>query len=223
MADYTSIAHRQATLIRKALQGSIFIAPYTANAVTSITTGASAGIAPLPTGYSDVGMVDKKNAPTWASKVSTQEIIAWGDVYPARTDITAIQGSLKFTMLETNKNTLQLYLGIDLTSVPLDNTTKELIVNQPARPAPIPYRVLGIFQDGVGSNAIYVGRFYPRAFVTDITDQKWDDDADALVWDVTITPQNDPVLGTPVVHYFGGPGWQSLLAQTGFNTNPGGS
>lgn len=223
MADYTSIAHRQATLIRKALQGSIFIAPYTAAAITAITTGAAGDIKPLPTGYTDAGMVDKKNAPTWANKVTSQEVLAWGDVYAARRDITQVQGSLKFSMLETNKTSLQLYLGTDLTSVPLDNTTKELIVQQPARPQPIPYRVLGIFQDGAGANAIYVGRFYPRAFVTDITDQKWDDDADPLVWDVTLTPQNDPVLGTPVVHFFGGPGWQSLLAQTGFNTNPGGS
>lgn len=223
MADYTSIAHRQATLIRKALQGSIFIAPYSATAITAITTGAAGDIKPLPTGYTDAGMVDKKNAPTWANKVTSQEVLAWGDVYAARRDITQVQGSLKFSMLETNKTSLQMYLGIDLTSVPLDATTKELIVSQPARPQPIPYRVLGIFQDGAGANAVYVGRFYPRAFVTDITDQKWDDDADPLVWDVTVTPQNDPVLGTPVVHFFGGPGWQSLLTQTGFNTNPGGS
>jgi hypothetical protein len=223
VADYTSIAHRQATLIRKALQGGVFIAPYTAAAITSITTGASADVKPLPTGYTDAGMVDKKNAPTWANKVTSQTVMAWGDVYAARRDITAVDGSLKFTMLETNKTSLQMFLGQDLTATPLDNTTKELIVSQTSRPQPIPYRVLGIFQDGVGANAIFVGRFYPRAFVTDIADQKWDDDADALVYDVTVTPENDPVLGTPVIHYFGGPGWQSLLTQTGFSTNPGGS
>jgi hypothetical protein len=223
VADYSSIAHRQATLIRKALQGSVFIAPYSAAAVTSITTGASMDIAPLPTGYTDVGMIDKKNAPTWASKVTTQEVMAWGDVYAARRDITKIDGSLKFTALETNRTTLQLYLGQDLTQAPLAPTTRELIINQASRPAPIPYRVLGVTQDGVGSNAIYVGRFYPRAFVTDIGDQKWDDDAEALVWDITLTPQNDSVLGTPVVHFFGGPGWFSLLTAAGFSTNPGGS
>lgn len=223
MADYTSIAHRQATLIRKALQGSVFIAPYTASAVTAITTGSSADILTLPAGYTDVGMVDKKNAPTWASKVTSQTVMSWGDVYAARRDITAVDGSLKFTMLETNRTSLQLYLGQDLTTTPIDPTTKELVVYQAARPQPIPYRVLGIFQDGSGSNAIYVGRFYPRAFVTDIGDQKWDDDADALVYDVTLTPENDATLGTPVVHYYAGPGWQSLLSQAGFSTNPGGS
>jgi len=223
VADYTSIAHRQAALIRKALQGSVFVAPYTSAAITAITTGSAAGILTLPAGYTDVGMVDKKNAPTWASKVTNQTVMAWGDVYAARRDITAVDGSLKFTMLETNKTSLQLYLGQDLSTTPVDNVTKELVVNQSARPQPIPYRVLGIFQDGSGTNAVYIGRFYPRAFVTDIGDQKWDDDADALVYDVTITPENDSVLGTPVIHYFGGPGWQSMLAQTGFNTNPGGS
>lgn len=223
MADYTSIAHRQAILIRKALQGSVFVAPYTASAITAITTGSSQDIAPLPAGYVDVGMIDKKNAPTWASKVTTQEVMAWGDVYSARRDITKVDGSLKFTMLETNKTALQLYLGQDLSTAPLAPTTRELIINQASRPQPIPYRVLGITQDGTGTNAIYVGRFYPRAFITDIGDQKWDDDAEALVWDVTFTPQNDSVLGCPVVHYFGGPGWFAQLANTGFNANPGGS
>lgn len=223
MADYTTIAHRQATLIRKALQGSVFIAPYTAAAITSITTGSSQDIAPLPTGYTDVGMVDKKNAITWASKLTTQEVMAFGDVYPARRDVTKIDASLKFSMLETNKTSLQLYLGQDLTTTPLDPTTRELKITQLSRPSTIPYRVLGLFQDGTGVNAIYVARFYPRAFVTDVTDQKWDDDTDALMWDVSMTAQTDTVLGTSVVHFFGGPGWASTLAQTGFNTNPGGS
>lgn len=223
MADYTSIANRQAILIRKALQGSVFIAPYSASPVTAITTGSSAGIAPLPTGYVDVGMIDKKNAPTWANKVTTQEVMAWGDVYAARRDITKVDGSLKFTMLETNRTSLQLYLGQDLSTAPLAATTHELVINQASRPQPIPYRVLGLTQDGTGSNAIFVGRFYPRAFVTDIGDQKWDDDAEALVYDVTLTPQLDSALGTPVVHYFGGPGWAAALAQGGWSTNPGGS
>jgi hypothetical protein len=223
VADYSSISHRQATLIRKALQGSVFVAPYTATAITSITTGSSQDIAPLPTGYVDVGMIDKSSAVTWASKVTTQEVMAWGDVYAARRDITKIDASVKFTMLETNRTALQLFIGQDLTGIALDNTTKELKITQLSRPSPIPYRLLGIFQDGVGANAIYVARFYPRAFVTDITDQKWDDDQDALSYDVTMTAQLDSTLGTSVVHYFGGPGWASTLAQTGFNTNPGGS
>jgi hypothetical protein len=226
VADYTSIAHRQAALIRKALQGSVFIAPYTASAITSITTGASQDIAPLPAGYTDVGMIDKKSAPSWANKVTTQEVNAWGDAYAVRRDITKVDGSLKFTMLETNKTALQLYLGQDLSTAPLAPTTRELIINQASRPQPIPYRVLGITQDGTGTNAIYIGKFYPRAFITDVGDQAWSDDAEALVYDVTITPQNDATIGTggsPCVHFFGGPGWFAQLSQTGFSANPGGS
>lgn len=223
MPDYTSIAHRQSQLIRKALQGSVFVAPYSATAITSITTGSSMDIAPLPTGYVDVGMIDKKNAVTWANKVTATDVMAWGDVYPARKDITAVDGHLTFTMLETNKQSLQLSLGMDLSTTPLDNTTKELKINQPARPNLIYYRVLGLFQDGTGTNAIYVARFYPRAVVTDITDQKWDDDADCLTWTVTLSPLNDSTAGTPCTHFFAGPGWASQLSATGFNTNPGGS
>lgn len=223
MPDYSSIAKRQSQLIRKALQGSVFIAPYTAPPITAMTTGANQDINPLPTGYVDVGWIDKKNAVTWSQKVTTTEVMAWGDVYASRRDITKIDSQLKFNMLETNKQSLQLYNGVDLTSTTLLPLTRELQIAQPSRPQPIPYRVFGLFQDGVGSNTTYVGRFYPRAFVTDVNDQKWDDEADALMWDIGMTAQVDSVLGYPCLTMFGGPGWVSQLVAGGWSTNPGGS
>lgn len=223
MADYTTLAHRQNQLIRKALQGSVFVAPYSAPPITAMTTGASQDVNPLPAGYVDVGWIDKKNAVTWSAKVTTVETMSWGDVYASRRDITKIDSQLKFSMSETNKQSLQLYLGVDLSATVLAPLTRELQIAQPSRPSPIPYRVFGMFQDGTGANATYVGRFYPRAFVTDVTDQKWDDDADALMWDIGMTAMNDSVLGYPVLHMFGGPGWLAQLAASGFSTNPGGS
>lgn len=218
MPDLSAIQNRQSELIRKALEGSIFIAPASAQPITSMTTGANGALAPLPTGYVDVGMVEKKNAVTWSRKVTTTDVMTWGDIYTARRDVTKDDSQLKFTMLETKKQSLGLYYGIDMNTVTPDVTTGEVSFAQPSRPDNIYYRVFGLFQDGVGSDAIYVGRFYPRASVTDMNDQKWDDDADPLVWDIAMSAVSDSELGYPVHHYFGGPGWQKYLTAMGFTT-----
>lgn len=142
--------------------------------------------------------------------------MVWGDIYPARRDITKDDSQLKFTMLETKRTSLELYYGLDLSSTVADATTSEIAFAQPSRPSTRFYRVMGIFQDGQGDEAIYVGRFYPRASVTDMSDQKWSDDTDPLVWDVSLGAVTDTDLGYPVKHFFGGPGWASLLSDLGF-------
>lgn len=223
MPDYNGLKNLQDDLVRKALEGSVFMAPYTAPAITAMTSGASAALTALPTGYADVGLIEKKNAVTWSRKVTTQEVMNWGSIYAARRDITKDDSQLKFTMLETKKQSLEMYYGIDLSTAPVDPTSKELQFSQPERPETVYYRVFGLFQDGFGADAIYVGRFYPKASVTDMNDQKWDDDADALLWDIAMTAVNDTVLNTPVMHFFGGPGWKTRLTAMGFGTNPGAS
>ena len=146
---------------------------------------------PLPTGYVDVGMIEKKNAVTWSRKVTTTDVMTWGDIYAGRRDITKDDSQLKFTMLKTKRQTLALYYSIDLSDVEPDADSGEVGFAQPARPDNIFYRVFGLFADGVGDDAIYVGRFYPRASVTDMNDQKWDDDADPLLWDVAMSAVTD--------------------------------
>ncbi len=216
MPDLAALADHKSELIRKALEGSIFIAPFSATPISTMTTGAGGALAALPTGYKDVGFVEKSNAVTWSRSVNTQEVMVWGDIFPARRDITKDDSQLKFTMLETKKQAMELYYGIDLTSTTADATTKEVSFEQPSRPDTKFWRVFGLFQDGAGSDTIYVGRFYPRASVVDMSDQKWSDDSDPVAWDVAMSAVTDTDLGYPVKHYFGGPGWQTLLADTGF-------
>lgn len=216
MPDLAALAEHKTELIRKALEGSIFVAPFSATPITTMTSGAGGALTALPSGYTDVGFVEKSNAVTWSRSVTTEEVMVWGDLFPARRDITKDDSQLKFTMLETKKQAMELYYGVDLTSTTADATTKEVSFAQPSRPDTKFWRVFGLFQDGAGSDAIYVGRFYPRASVTDMADQKWSDDTDPVVWDVSISAVTDTDLGYAVKHYFGGPGWQTILSDTGF-------
>lgn len=215
MPDLAAVQNRQAELIRKALEGSVFLAPESAAPITKMTN-ADGSLAPLPTGYADIGMIEKKNAVTWSRKVTTTDVMTWGDIYAARRDITKDDSQLKFTMLETKMQTLGLYYAVDMSNVTPDATSGEVGFAQPPRPSTIFYRVFGLFADGDGDDAIYIGRFYPRASVTDMNDQKWDDDADALLWDVAMSAVTDSTLGFPVYHFFGGPGWQKYLTAMGF-------
>jgi hypothetical protein len=216
MPDLAALADHKSELIRKALEGSIFVAPFSAAPIDTLTEGATMDLAALPTEYVDVGFVEKSNAVTWSRSVTTEEVMVWGDIYPARRDITKDDSQLKFTMLETKRTALELYYGLDLSSTLADPTTKEISFEQPSRPSTRFYRVMGIFQDGQGDEAVYVGRFYPRCSVTDMSDQKWSDDTDPVVWDVSMGAVTDTDLGYPVKHFFGGPGWANLLSDLGF-------
>lgn len=216
MPDLAALADHKSELIRKALEGSVFVAPFSAPPIDTLTETDPATLAALPPEYTDIGFVEKSNAVTWSRSVTTEEVMAWGDIYPVRRDITKDDSQLKFTMLETKRTSLELYYGLDLSSTAADPGTSEISFAQPSRPSTRFYRVYGIFQDGQGDEAIYVGRFYPRASVTDMSDQKWSDDTDPLVWDVSMAAVTDTDLGYPVKHFFGGPGWATLLADMGF-------
>jgi hypothetical protein len=216
MPDLATLADHKSELVRKALEGSVFVAPFSAEPITTMTSGASSELVALPDDYEDVGFIEKSNAATWSRSVTTEEVMAWGDIYPVRRDVTKDDSQLKFTMLETKRLSMELYYGVDLSSTTANATSKEVAFAQPSRPQTKFWRVFGLFQDGIGDEAIYVGRFYPRASVVDMADQKWSDDTESLVWDVSMSAVTDTDLGYPVKHFFGGPGWASILADTGF-------
>ena len=216
MPTYDTLQKRQSDLIRKPLEGSIFIAPYSAALPTTMTSGAGGTLTALPTGYEDVGWVSKKEGATWTRKPSTTDVTSWGSLEPTRQDITADVRTLKFVAQETKRLTVQLYEGVDLTTTAPDATTKEVSFSTPTRPNTIFYRVFGLFVDGSSGSEIYVGRLLPRAIVTDLGDQVWSDDGDPAGYEVTLTATVDAVTGYAVRHFFGGVGWQQIVSEMGW-------
>ncbi|MGW5720776.1 phage tail tube protein [Amycolatopsis sp. NPDC003865] len=213
---YDALKNLQSDLIRKALEGSIFIAPYTADLPTALTAGSGAGLLPLPPGYSDVGWCDKGDGASWSRSVDTSDVTSWGSAEPTRRDITKQSDGLKFTAQETKRQTIELYEGVDLSTVTPTATTGEITFDRPARPATRYFRVFGLFQDGVGADAIYVAKLLPRANVTDSGDQKWSDGDDPVGYEVTLTANYDETAKTSMRFFFGGPGWRARLADMGF-------
>lgn len=205
-------------LIRKALEGVVCRAPMTVAVPTAITTGASSDLIALPTGFDSIGLVDKSAGVTWSRKPSTSKVTSWGFAEATRTDITSDERDIQFTAQETKLATLEMFEGVDLSSVTPDATTGEVSFASPQRPDTIYYRMFGLFVDGSGANTIYVGKLLPKANVTDLDPQKWTDGDDAIGYGVTLTANYDSDAGYSIRHFFGGPGWKALLTEMGFTT-----
>ncbi|MBN9108567.1 MAG: hypothetical protein J0I34_07270 [Pseudonocardia sp.] len=215
MPAFTSLQQRQQQLIRKALNGGIWVAPSSAAAPTAMSSGASSDPAALPANYTDVGYITKDDGASWSRDMDTSDTTSWGAFEPTRRDITSDVTNLKFTMQETKRLSLELSYGVDLSAVTPTATTGEVAFNQASANTTIYRRFLAIMADGVGLDAVYIARFCPRMSITTVDDQSWTD-GNELQWPVTGTAFVDPVLGYAVRHFFFGPGWKSQLVAAGF-------
>lgn len=213
---YDDLQQRNAALIMKALQGSVFIAPYSATPVTTLTDTTDKLLKPLPDDYDDIGWTSDDGA-QWGRDVDTSETTGWGAVEPLRSDVNSDVTTLQVACLETKKATIGLYTGADIAPDAPDNTSGELGVEKPARPSFRYYRTLVVAVDLTDDGEYYIGRFLPRAKVTDFGEQSYQSSDDSpITWEVTLTSYQDPVLGYAEKYFFGGPGWAAKLTSMGF-------
>lgn len=224
MPNYEQLKNKQAELIRKALDGSVFLAPVTADPITALTTytagpPAVIALAELPEDWDDLGWLSSDGA-AFSRDVSTSEVTSWGSVSPTRSDITADTTTLTFTAQETKLLTLGLATGADLSAIVPDADTGEVSIAKPARPASKHYRALSLAVDQGDAGEIYIARFLPRAKVTGYAEQAFGGGDDPVAWGVTLTGEEDSDLGYSERWIFGGAGWNALLADMGFTATP---
>lgn len=221
MPSYDSLKKKQTELIRKAVDGSVFVAPITAPLITTLTE--STGVAPnnvidlkaLPTGYADAGYMTDDGV-SFARDVSTSDITSWGSLTPTRTDITADSSTISFTGQETNIQTIGLGTGRDMSTVSPAATTSEVDMRKPLAPSKRAYRVLALAVDRAPEGDIYIARFFPRAQVSSFSDQSFNGGDSAIEWGVTMAGFVDTTAGYSERWLFGGAGWRALLVQMGF-------
>ena len=209
------------SLIMKTLEVGVFVAPYTAAAITSLTDPTTKLLMPLPEGYGDLGWLSDDGS-QFSSDINTSDITGAGSTAPLRSDITGDTTTLQVACLETNMQSIGIYTGQDMSTVVPDVTSGEVKISKPTRPVSKYYRVLAIGVDLIdGAGEYYLARYLPRAKVTDKDDQAHQSSDDSPVtWGVTLTAFEDPALGTAEDWYFGGPGWFAKLAAMGFATTP---
>jgi hypothetical protein len=211
---YATLKDKKQELIRKARDGSAFVSPYSTAAITTLTTGAGADLAALPTGYSDMGWLSTDGA-AYSRSTESSEVNSFGSVEPTRSDVTKDTITMAVTAQETSLLTIQLYTGSDLTAAQAAHTTGEFSVAKPSRPGYKYYRVLGLFVDDSDAGEIYIARFMPRARITEFGEQPFNDGDTPIQYPLTWTGYEDSVLGYSHRWIFAGPGWLALLDEMG--------
>jgi hypothetical protein len=219
VADYEALKNKQNELIRKALDGSVFVADATEAAIAALTTYTAGppvviDLTALPSGYDDLGWLSTDGS-QFSRDVAASEVTSFGSVSPTRTDITSDTTTMTVTAQETKLLTIGLATGADLSAVTAAFETGEVSIAKPSRPKSRHYRVLSLAVDQGDGGEIYLGRFLPRAKVTSYAEQSFGGGDDPITWGVTFTGEEDSVLGYSERWLFGGPGWLALLADMG--------
>ena len=220
--DYAALKKKQSELIRKSLQGSVFIASIDADVPAFITDVADKGLVTLPVGtptpytlpWADLGFLSNDGA-QFSNDVSSSDVTSWGSVSPTRSDITSDTSSMTCLAQETKLNTISLYTGA-VVSKTLATGSGELIITKPPRPKKRTYRVLSLAVDEGDGGEIYIGRLLPRAVVVGKAEQQFGGGDDPIGWGVTFNGEEDSTLGFSERWFFGGPGWAALSAKMGF-------
>lgn len=219
MATYDDLAEKQEELVRKPLDGSAFFAPLSADGIDETFVGAGGVLAALPTEYGDLGLLTPDGM-GFSREVSNSDIMAFGRQTPVRSDITNDTTTLNVVALETNLQTIGMATGASITAGSRNATSGALMIRKPPRPTPRQYRVFCLAVDNTDDGEIYIGRFLPRAKVTGFSDQALGGTDNAIEWGTTLTSQFDKELGFSEAWLFGGPGWNALVDEMGFDAIP---
>lgn len=217
MPNYAGLADKKNELIRRARDGSVFIAPRSATAVTALTTGATPTLSALPAGWEDLGWTTTDGV-TFGRETESSQIRSFGSTEPTREDITNDTITMSVTAQETKLLTIGLSTGIDVSALEAAATTGELSISKPNLPNPRYYRVLGLFVDESSDGEIYLARDMPNARITEFGETVYTSDGDdAVQYALTFTGFSDSTLGYSHRWVFAGAGWLALLDQMGID------
>ena len=177
-----------ASKARVAVTGSVYVGPLTATAPTTASD-------PIPPEYADTGFVSDDGI-TESYDEDTNDVRAWQNGQIVRTLISSSNATLKFTMIETKKTTLELYhKGSTVVSDGADGYRLDV-----KPPAPDPRRFVIDVLDGTNVERIYVpfGEVTERGEITYVNDE-------VISYEVTVTCY--PVNGVVLTKFSNDPNW----------------
>lgn len=220
MATFADLQNVQTELIRKAKSGSAFLADIDSEDIDESFVGAGGVLAALPDGYEDLGWLSNDGM-GFSRDVSTSDVTSFGSVSPTRSDVVSDTSTVTVTCQETKLLTIGLATGIDVSAIKTPTKgTGAVMVRKPIAPTSRYYRLLCISKDDGDAGDIYIARFFPRAKVTSFGEQAFGGGDDPISWGVTMQGYADAELGFTEAWLFGGPGWNALVDDMGFNAIP---
>lgn len=212
MADYAALRDKKNELIRRAKDGSIFVAQMDVAVPAALTELTGAGLIVLdPADWTDLGWISTEGV-TYDRETESVDTSSFGSSEATRSDVTRDEISMSCTAQETKALTLSITTGADITAIKANATTGEVQVAKPTRPKLRFYRTLGLFLDHDDNGAeIYFGRLMPRAQVADFGSQGYNEDETGISYPMTWRGKEDSSLGYSHKWFWGGPGWKALL------------
>lgn len=220
MPLFDDVQDHNDSLVRKALGIIVAVAPYSAAAITSILATADGTLAALPAGYVPLGRLSEDGA-SFARETEVSDIFGHGSVDPTRSDIRRAVKKLSLTMLEVRKIGLELAQGVaslgeTVTKVPASTGKQHVTWDEPKTPT-YPYlKLIAIGMDVTETGEVYVARHALRCKVTEVGEEVWSDQDQAMTTPLTFTFYNDPAEGTALRHFRGGPGATQMITDEGF-------
>lgn len=218
---YADIRDKKNELIRRAKDGSVFVAEMDVTPPTALTSTTSATLLTLdPADWTDLGWFSSDGV-TYDRETDQVEITSFGSSESTRSDVTKDEISMSCTAQETKALTMGITTGSDIAAILADATTGEVKIAKPTRPKLRFYRVLGIFLDHDDNGAeIYFGRLMPRAQVADFGSQGYNEDESGISYPMTWRGKEDSTLGYSHKWFWAGPGWKALLTDMGIANAP---
>lgn len=166
-------------------------------------------------GYLPVGLVTPDGY-TFSREINKEDVSALGYASAIRSDITTVPRSVTFTALENLKRTLlELKYGMDLSQTEQNQTTGELVFDEPDLPVGEEYRLVILGSDGPAAANWLIGKGYGTAKLAGTGDETWGQEG-ALGQEYTLDIFADATTGTPVRHYIGGTGALAASLELGF-------
>ena len=139
--------HNRTTNVRKGLNALAFLAPMT-TAVPTAITDAGGALKEIPSDFLPLGLITTDGI-TFSADAKNEEVEALGYAEAVRSDLTGAPKSVKLTVLEPVRKTIQqLVYGIDLSQTKASKTTGEITFDEAAIPALDEYRLLLVMADG---------------------------------------------------------------------------
>lgn len=205
--------------VRKALKGGALWAPISTAIPSSLTVDSSGSpgtpVLQTMTGFSSLGCFSDDGA-KFSREVKDSTITPWGFLDPARRDIVTDVTTCKITALETTKQVLAWYYGVDVSTLTPDATTAELHIDKAASAQAVYFRMLVLGQDGAAGSEYWPARLLPRASVTGHDDIVFQSGDTAIMYGVTVTAYKDASAGYADRSIWCGPGWKANKTAAGF-------
>lgn len=213
------IAHKD-ELWRKALGAIVAVTPMSTAPITSILDPATGLLKALPAAWKQLGRPTEDGI-TWPRETEVSELFGMGSTGPGRSDIRRATKRVSLTLMEANRLALELSQGIDLSTVPTAKVpastgNAEVTWDEPELPT-YPYmRLIAIARDITSGGEMYIARELMRCRVTEVGEETWSDQDQAMTTQLTLTAYHDTDEGTAMRHFRGGPGYAEVVELEGF-------